>query len=150
VPFRKPEDPEALARWRAVQRALKAQRKAAAKEDPRLLALKKAAKERQHAAYERARERNRAALAEAKKRQREAMRKAKEAIAVQRSAALLRKLVRPATVAAEEPTVAAALAARQVADSVARERATARKPKAGASKVSPAQLVFAALTSKTE
>ena len=40
--FRRPQDPEALERWKAVKRALKAQQKAAAKANPKLLALKKA------------------------------------------------------------------------------------------------------------
>ena len=78
--------------------------------------MKTAAKEKQRAAYDKAKERNRAALAEAKKRQRAAYKKAKERrqelVAIQkkerqereateraeRDAALIKKLVRPATI----------------------------------------------------
>jgi hypothetical protein len=113
--FRRPGDPEALERWKQAQHALKEQRRAARASDPRLQAMKKAAKEKQRAAYEKAKERNRAALAEARKRQRAAYEKAKErrkellvaaqkkrhereaAKRAERDAALIRKFVRPAT-----------------------------------------------------
>jgi len=112
MPFRTPRDPGAPERRKAVQRALRAQRKAAAKANTRAEELKKAAQEQRRVAYEKARERNRAALAEAKKRQRAALKKAKERLRElaaareeQRAsktrsahdAAVLRRFVRPAT-----------------------------------------------------
>jgi hypothetical protein len=155
MPFRKPKDPEALERWRVVQRARKVQRKEAAKADPRFLALKKAAKERQQAAYEKARERTRAAIAEAKKRQRATIKKAKELAAAQREdrlagqraerdAALLRKFVRPASTTTD-PGSFALSALTATARPTAQREAQESRPSAMAG-----QLAFANLTNKAE
>lgn len=95
--FLRPQDPVTLERWKTARRTLKAHRRSAAKANSKLLALKRAAQERQQAAYEKARERNRAAVSEAKRRQREAVRKAKKTAAAPHPIAPLRKHVRPAT-----------------------------------------------------
>jgi hypothetical protein len=149
VAFRRPQDAEALERWRAVKRALKAQQKAAAKANPKLLALKRAAKERQQAAYEQARERNRAALAEAKKRQREAVRKAKETAAAQRTTALLRKFVRPATTTGGDVRLSA-LAPKVRPSPPEASRSSVAKPARSSSKRGPVQLAFESLAGKDE
>jgi hypothetical protein len=121
MPFRKPQDPEAIERWKAVQRALKAQRKAAA--TPRLLALKKAAQERQREAYAKARE---------------------------RATALLRKYVRPAiTTAGGAESVRPSPLTPKAPPSAPRENPTAKRTRT-TSKAQSAQLSFASLTGKGE
>jgi hypothetical protein len=92
MPFNKTSDSEWRERQKQKRRELNARRRAQLADDPRVLAMKQALKERRRAAYEKAKKRRKALADEQKRRQRE--RKAEER--AKRDAALM-QMLRPAT-----------------------------------------------------
>jgi len=168
MPFYKPGDPKARERVKQERRERKEQRRVLTN-DPRFQAMKKAAKERQRAAYAKAKEQQGSAYAEAKKRQRAAYAKAKEhrkellveqkklrrereaAEQAARDAALMRRLVRPAAGLASREEGAASTLERLLLKAKRRRTAGRREMKLPeCSPPRPVQLALATLNSREE